>query len=104
MDAPRREAHVRTGTLTLEDDGIVYVRVHPKTEMELADAQESLKAFDGLSEGRRCPILVDLSGIRSISREARLHFAGPEAARCHSAMALLIGSPLSRAVGNFFLG
>lgn len=42
--------------------------------------------------------------IKSMDREARRFFAGPECAKAESAAALVIGSPITKAIGNFFLG
>jgi len=48
-------------------------------------------------------VLVDLRQLKSQSAEARAELAGPRAVRVSRAVALLIGSPLSRVVGNFYL-
>lgn len=50
------------------------------------------------------PVLVDLRAVRSQSAEARAYLAGPEATKVSAAVALLVASPLSRAIGNFYLG
>ena len=47
---------------------------------------------------------MDITEIDGMTREARQYFAGPETAKVESAAALLIKSPLTRAIGNFFLG
>jgi hypothetical protein len=44
-----------------------------------------------------------MRGVRSQSRAARDYFAGPEAEKATLAVALLIGSPVSRVLANFFL-
>ena len=45
-----------------------------------------------------------MQALKGMSRDARVYFAGPQTAEVESAAALLIHSPLGRAVGNFFLG
>lgn len=55
-------------------------------------------------EGHPLPFLMDIRKARGITREARSMFASAEAATLFAATALLVGSPLSRALGNFFLG
>ena len=52
----------------------------------------------------RRPMLVDTTGLRSMTRDARKYFAGPEASKVVIAGALVVTSPLGRAIGNFFLG
>lgn len=71
--------------------------------MQLADAQENIAVIAGLANNTRMPVLVDMRGVRSQSREARDYFGGPQAASATLAVALLIGSPVSRVLANFFL-
>jgi hypothetical protein len=54
--------------------------------------------------GKRYFHLMDISKIRSMSRDALAHYAGPKGLEMFFAMALVVGSPLSRVLGNFFLG
>jgi hypothetical protein len=49
-------------------------------------------------------VLVDIRESKGASRECRAYFASDEAAKIQSAGALLISSPLSRLIGNFFIG
>jgi hypothetical protein len=95
---------VRTHIIWLEDDGIVRVKVKPNIQIHLQDAQAAMRAVSGVCGGKRCPALVDMRGLVAMDREARLFFAGEETAKVESAAALVIDSPLSRAVGNFFMG
>lgn len=90
--------------VSLGEDGIFRVRIAPDSHMAIEDAQEIIAYMAATYGPLRHPALVDISGLRSISREAREYFAGPETARVESAVALIVKSPLSRAVGNFFLG
>lgn len=72
--------------------------------MELADAQENLAVCEGLTKGQPHLAIIDLLEVRSQSADARACFAGPAASRVSRAVALLAGSPMSRVIGNFFLG
>lgn len=102
MEAP---AHaLRTRTCLFWDDRVFHARFLRHAEVTLEDARENTEAAATLTGGRRRPMLVDLREIRSQTSDARAHFAGPEGARVGLAVALLIASPVSRAVGNFFLG
>ncbi len=87
----------------LDPRGFVRATMRRGLEMDLADAREALEATARISAGRRVPILVDSRWLKSQSREAREHFVGEEAARITLAVALLVGSPVSRMIGNFFL-
>jgi len=72
-------------------------------EMALADAQENIAAIFALAGSRPTRVFVDMRGVRSQTREARQYFAGHEAAKVTIAVALLMGSPVSRVLANFFL-
>jgi hypothetical protein len=88
----------RTCELSLRD-GVIHGVFLAGAEVALVDAAENLAATAELVEGKARPALIDLRGLRSQSAEARAHLAGPEAA-----VALVIASPLSRMIGNFYLG
>ena len=94
----------RTRTCAFIVDDIVRGTFLNGAEVTLDDAKENLAITAQLSGGRRMPVLVDLRAVRSQSPEARAFFAGPEGASVSSAVALLISSPLSRVLGNFYLG
>ncbi len=71
--------------------------------MEHVDAQEALAATGKLAGGKRLPVLVDIRGLKYQTREAREEFVSENAASFTAAVALLVGSPVSRMIGNFFL-
>jgi hypothetical protein len=48
--------------------------------------------------------VVDYRGIASQDRAARAWYASPNTGKHVCAVALLVGSPLSRIIGNFFMG
>ncbi|MCH8811454.1 MAG: STAS/SEC14 domain-containing protein [Gemmatimonadetes bacterium] len=68
---------------------------------ENIDAQEDVR--DGLNRAK-IRVLVDMTAITEISKEARDYFANERTASIQRATALLIGSPVSRVIGNFFMG
>jgi hypothetical protein len=88
----------------LDESGILRAQSKPQAELDLGDAQEIIRLIGAASSGIRRPMLADLTGLKSMSREARTYFAGPETAKVESAAALLVSSPMARAIGNFFMG
>lgn len=95
---------LRAQTIWLEDD-ILRARMRPGVfDLELADAEQSARMVEAVWGSVRRPILIDTRGMRSMSRDCRKYFAGPETARLALAVALLTPSPLTRAIGNFFMG
>lgn len=87
----------------LDPRGFVRASMRPGAEMTLSDAKEAIEATHRVSLGRRLPVLVDSRFLRSQSRDAREYFVGEEAEKVCSAVAILVGSPVSRVIGNFFL-
>ena len=93
----------RTCELSLRD-GVIHGVFLAGAEVALADAKENIAVTAELAGGRPRPALIDLRLVRSQSAEARAHLAGPEADAVSCAVALVIASPLSRMIGNFYLG
>jgi hypothetical protein len=87
----------------LDPRGFVHAIMRVGCEMQLEDAVSNVAAMSEVGPDQRNLVLVDMRGVRSQTREARQYFAGPEAAKATRAVALLIGSPISRVLGNFFL-
>ena len=95
---------LRSQIIWIDSDGILRTQVKPHVEITIEDAREALDRMRELSAGKKHPVLVDLTSCKGIDREARTYYAGEETAKLGLAAALLIGSPLARAIGNFFLG
>lgn len=92
-----------TCTFTRDERGFIYAVMKPGCVMELADAQENLAATFEAAGRKPTRVLVDMRGVRAQSREARQYFGGPEAEQVTRAVALVVGSPVSRVLANFFL-
>lgn len=82
----------------------MHVAVQAGLDVGRTEAEESIRAVATLSEGVRRPVAIDFRGLRSMNREARRYYAGPKTAEAVCAAALIISSPLTRAIGNFFMG
>jgi hypothetical protein len=85
----------------LRPDGIVQLVWVRRTAMVLEDAIAATEAMAQLTGGRRSPLLVDSHDIGPQDRPARTEFA--RRGDLVSAVALIVGTPLSRLMGNFFL-
>ena len=104
-----KELKVETLTQKLywdSDNEIVWCELFGnQTTVELAkenvDAQERLR--DSMNKAKT-RVLIDMTSVTEISKEARDYFANERTASIQRATALLIGSPVSRVIGNFFLG
>jgi hypothetical protein len=98
------ECQYRNLTIWLADSGIVWVRTRLEADLTIEDAREIIAHLASEYGKVPRPVLVDISQMRSITREARSYFGGPETAAIETATALVVKSHLSRAIGNFFIG
>jgi hypothetical protein len=94
----------RNASLWLGDDGIARSRQKPNVYSSIEDAREFVSAFNGLAGGRGRPLLADIRGVTSITKKARHFLAGDGQVKMITASALLVKSPVSRIIGNFFIG
>ena len=93
----------RTAKLWLRDDGIIQMVSQPQDREHLEDAQANIAVVAKLTEKPR-PKLVDMRAVPGIDREARLYYSSAEAARLSTAVALLVESPVTQVMANFFIG
>jgi hypothetical protein len=91
-------------TTTLDKRGFIISKVRPGSEIGLNEAKGNTQAVIDISGGSNYPIFVDIREIKSISKEARDHFSMRGRKPNVTAIAMLVSSPLSRIIGNFFLG
>ena len=98
-----KEIRTRVAVVRLGEDGIIRQTIAAGVQEMLADAQENVQATVLLCPGGRTPVLVDLRGIKSQEREARLYYNSPIAIRASNAVALLVGSRVSMLIANFFI-
>lgn len=85
-------------------DNIIRSTPRLNINMTLQDALEGEEVISGLSKGGKLPRLCDYTNIRSQDVECRDFYAGPKIADACSACAIIIGSPISRIIGNFYMG
>ena len=101
MKEIKRETRVFTTWLK---DGVCHTKVKQTAVINLEDAVENSRVVSEISEGILYPMLADLRGINSITKEARDHFSMRGRKAGVSAVAMLVKSPVSSIIGNFFLG
>jgi hypothetical protein len=89
--------------LWLGSDGIVRMTNLPGTEETIKEAMENIAAGSILLGGVKSPVVVDIRKIKSITKEARDYYSGEETAKFTTACAILVGSPVTKAIGNFYL-
>jgi len=85
----------------LRPDGIVQLAWAARVAIVVEDAVAAIEAMAQLTGGRQSPLLVDVHEQGPMDRPARTEFT--RRGDLVSAVALIVGTPLSRLMGNFFL-
>ncbi len=93
-----------TRTCRLWLDDLLHARFLDGAEVTVDDARENVSVSRELTGGLPRPAVIDLRPVRSQTAEARSVFAGHEGATVATAVALVVGSPLTRVLGSFYLG
>jgi len=91
-------------TFTLREDGVMEIVCQPGTTMTLELGKLSTQVISELIGTEARPLLCDLTNVVKMNQDCRKYFAGPEHAKVFTRCALIITSPISRIIGNFFLG
>ena len=81
--------------------GVVQMTWVSQAVIGLEDAIAAIAAMAELTGGRRSPLSVDLHDGGKPSRPARIEFTRHD--DLVSAVGLIVGTPLSRVMGNFFV-
>jgi len=86
-----------------EPDGTVVLRFVPGARLTAERTAEVVHAHVAAAAGQKRPTLADVRGLSATDRGSRELAAGPEIVAVVLRMALLVGNPVSRVLGNFFL-
>lgn len=96
---------LRTYYTWMGNDGIARTKIKLLAEVTIDDAIENSIAVNSLSRnGENYPLLIDSTGVKSMTKESRDYFSMNNRASNVTAFAIIISSPVSRIVGNFFMG
>jgi hypothetical protein len=85
----------------LRPDGIVQLVWAPRTTVLFEDATAALEAMAQLTGGRRSPLLVDMHDTGPLDRPTRAELT--RRSDLQSAVGLIVGTPLTRMMANFFM-
>jgi len=85
-------------------DGICRTKAKPNAEITVDDAILNSKTVTGFFSGKKFPLLVDARDVKSLNREARRHFSIDGRETKITSFGIMVKSPLSRVIGNFFMG
>jgi hypothetical protein len=94
---------VAVADVYVEADGTLVLRFRQQAKLVGKQGEEVVRAHVAAAKGRKLRTLADVRGIVVNDRQTRQLAAGPAVAAVTSRMAVLVGDPLSRTLGNFFL-
>lgn len=88
----------------MDEEGFARTVGKAGAHIELKQAMENTEAVFNLPGDHNFPIIIDARFVKSISKEARDHFSLKNRASRTMAFAIIVDSPLSRIIANFFIG
>lgn len=104
MEIPSTAKEIRCFHTWLGNDGIMYTVGKENAEVNLEDAKENTRIIEEYYYGKKFPLFVDGRNVKSISKEARDHFSLKGRESVINCFAMIVSSPLSRIIANFFIG
>lgn len=93
-----------TSIITLRSDGIVLSKYKPNAKETEITARENIKSVTSISNKTKVKLLCDYTNISSMNKGARKYYASEEVANGCLACAIIITNPISKIIGNFFMG
>lgn len=95
----------KTAKIWICDEQIFHISCLPGSVHGLEEALENMEVFPAEVTKEELAVLADIRHVKAIEREAREIYRSREKYNMQvCALAILVGSPLSRAIGNFFIG
>lgn len=99
----KQAVETASARIWVTQDGICRIEHFRDADITLEEAKTLIAAQTGLLGNRKVPVLIDANAVNSVEPEARKFFSGEEAARVAAACAFLVGSSVSKIIGNFFI-
>ncbi len=104
LDPPKHAKDLSVFWTWMGEDGIVRTKTKAQAEITIKEAMENSKAVNDFFTGKKFPLLVDARNVKSMAKEARKYFSTNGRTTKINSMAIMVRSPLSRVIGNFFMG
>ena len=106
MDLPEKKEYQETTAyyIWMGEDKICRVKVKDGANVGITEAREVSQAVQSYGMDKEFSLLVDARGVKTMSKEARDFLSLKDRPSPVVKMAIIIGSPLSRVVGNFYIG
>ena len=92
------------GKFTVDENYIIHADYDNLVDITLQDAIREVEIALEVGKGKKVLSLTNITDVKSIEQKARQYYSGPEAERAYKAVALIVRSPVSKMLGNFFIG
>lgn len=92
-----------TMKIFIDEDGILHHDCSEGSVHDIDSAISNVKLSIDLAKGQKHPVLVDLKGIKYMSRETRNYYSNEETGKFVGKAALVVGDPVSKIMGNVFM-
>lgn len=83
-------------------EGILYAKYKVET-IDLATAKIATSFRVESMQGKKLPVIADISCVKHVDKSTRAYFASKEAGIDITALAVILSNPVTRMMGNFFL-
>ena len=103
LTPPPNAVATSSGYTWMDADGCIIAIGSDHQLHTLEHAIENTELIGRLKGSVRRPFLIDMTRVKSMSKEAREYYAGPEPKKNITAVAILTTSNVGKAVANFFL-
>ena len=100
----RNTIETSVATISKVESGIARIIYKAEARVTITKARENVEAVAKGVGGVYSPVFIAIRPVSTIDRDSRQYFSGEEAGEVTSATALLVDSPISRVIGNFFIG
>lgn len=103
VQIPNNAIELKSYFTWMGDDGIARTCVKQNIDITLEDAIANTNAVSSLYYDIKFPLMIDSRHVKSMSIEARRHFSVKNRETMTCAFGIIIGSVISRVLGNFYL-
>ncbi len=104
LNPPASATEISAFFTWMGEDGICMTVTKPQVEITVENAIENSKVVNGFYKTKKYPLFIDSRNIKSMSRDARKHFSTNGRETKINCMAIMVSSPVSKVIGNFFMG
>ena len=104
MDDSEKRIETEVADVWIDTERIIHIEFKATDQHGIAHAKDIVHAHNELANGESCLVFADIQAVKvGADRAARKYYVSEESARYKTGMAMLVGSPMQRMLGNIFL-